>query len=729
MSTLLNESYTSVHELLSKNLPINPKDLSDSVALANSAKPGFSSVYRNKFSPEKLMDAPHPSMNTLQKMMEYAKTYYPNEQCFGSRKQLADGTYAPYEWETYAQVMDRQKNFGAGVFFILNNNPYKTNSPAHAKIDNHFNKGSEDSFVLSIFSHNKAEWVITDMACVHYSITNTALYDSLGPEASKYILELTESPIVVCSKDKLQKVIDLKKKFPKELSNLISIVSMESLDLTSNNSADSQTLLSAKEAQLTLFDFKQVEKLGEIYPAKEVIATPDTVYTISFTSGTTGSNPKGVVLTNRNACSATTFCLTNIASKKKLISYCFLPLAHIYQRQTVYFLFVMGLASGYPQSASPLGLLDDVKLLRPNVLGLVPRVFTKLEAAIKAQTTHNDEKPILKSIFTKAINTKMELQSRDDSEVAGHLLYDRVLSLLRKKLGFDNLDLFTTGSAPISPDTVKFVRAAFNTGLSQGYGLTESYAGICCSLKLEGNPGSCGSISVTTEMRLRDIPEMNYLSSDKGGPRGELLIRGPQIFKEYYKNEGETKKSFDEDGWFYTGDIARIDGETGRLYIIDRVKNFFKLAQGEYITPEKIENSYLSSLPIIQQLYIHGDSLKTFLIAVVGVEPESIKKWLDTTFGVKQSELSTNDAIVEYMNRTEVKTKFLTQMNQSIGSSLQGYEKVHNIFIDIEPLTIERNVITPTLKIKRPIASKFFGKQFESLYNEGSLFGNKEVKL
>lgn len=729
MAALFNESQEQIHSLMQKSLPLDPMQLCDSVPLPNSAKPGFSAIYRNKFSPDKLIESPHPSLNTLKKIMYYAEHTYSDRECIGWRSELEDGSFGPYEWQTYSEVITRQRNFGAGLFFILMNNPFKTDSPAHLKIDDHLTQSNDNSFVVSIFSHNRPEWLIADMACVNYSITNTALYDSLGPEASKYILELTESPVVVCTKSKLQQVIQLKKRYPDELSNLIAVVCMDPLDLANTKSDDYQTLLLAKECNISLFDFKQVEKLGKIYPVHDIPSTPDTIYTISFTSGTTGANPKGVVLTNRNAVSGTTFCISNMSENKRMTMYCFLPLAHIYQRQSIFFSVFQGISIGFPQSSSPLSLLDDVKILKPNVLSLVPRVYTKLEAAIKAQTTHNDEKPMLKAVFSKAINRKIELQSQEDGLVGSHVVYDRVLSLLRKKLGFDNLELFTTGSAPISSETVKFVKAAFNTGLIQGYGSTESYAGIAGSLRYEAIPGSCGSIGITTEMKLRDIPEMNYFSSDKEGPRGELLIRGPQIFKEYFKDEEETKKSKDEEGWFYTGDIARIDANNGRLYIIDRVKNFFKLAQGEYITPEKIENNYLSSFPLVQQLYVHGDSLQTFLLAVVGVEPDSIKKWLETKCNIEQNELSSNDAIVKCINKKEHRAKFLGEMNKSTGSSLQGYEKVHNVYIDIEPLTIETNVLTPTLKIRRPIASKFFRSEFDRLYDEGSLVHNNSSKF
>ena len=130
------------------------------------------------------------------------------------------------------------------------------------------------------------------------------------------------------------------------------------------------------------------------------------------------------------------------------------------------------------------------------------------------------------------------------------------------------------------------MKAALNVGIMQGYGLSESFAGCMASSKFEPEAATCGATSITTEVKLKDLVEMGYTSKDEGGPRGELLLRGPQIFREYYKNPEETAKAIDEDGWFHTGDVAKINSK-GRISIIDRAKNFFKLAQGEYVTPEK----------------------------------------------------------------------------------------------------------------------------------------------
>lgn len=415
------------------------------------------------------------------------------------------------------------------------------------------------------------------------------------------------------------------------------------------------------------------------------------------------------------------FCSCTIARRKGLIAFSFLPLAHIYERCSSAFALYNGARIGFPQGPSPLTLLDDLKALKPHIVNFVPRVYSKLEVALKQQTVDNKNSPLLAKVFQKVIATKIELQLEKDGAEGKHFIFDNLTQVLKNKIGLNNCFIATSGSAPISSDTVRFLKGALNVGFSQGYGLTESFAGVCNSPTWDSNPGSCGAISPTTEMKLRDIPEMNYSSTDEGGPRGELLLRGPQMFKEYYKNPEETKKAYDGEGWFYTGDIARIDGKSGRLFIIDRVKNFFKLAQGEYITPEKIENNYLAQCSTLSQIYIHGDSLKTYLVAIVGLDPDSSKAWLTTKGGVSPEAVSTNEALVKKFNEKEIKTKYLTHLNNQVGGLVGGFEKVHNIYLDIEPITIEKDLLTPTLKIKRPLAKKYFQEQLDDLYKVGSL--------
>ncbi|KAI5955866.1 hypothetical protein KGF54_001368 [Candida jiufengensis] len=717
MAALFQETPQHIWETIQANVPIDTKKVCNAVPLPNTEEPGFSPIYRNHYSPKELINVPYPGIDTLFKTFELAVENNGTNRALGHRVKKEDGTFGHYVWEDYKTVQIRRNKLGSGLYFILQNNPYKTESEAHKKL--RYDPLNEDGFVLTIFSHNRPEWALADLTAIAYNIVSTALYDTLGPATSKYILELTESPIILCSKDKIKGLVALKEKYPEELSNLICLVSMDEL-----TTEDSVLKNLCHEHNMTLFDYKQVEKLGEINPLDPIPPKPSTSFTITFTSGTTGANPKGVLLTHENGVSGITFLYSNFQEGRKAgkaTIYSFLPLAHIYERASIQFAFAAGGAVGFPQGPSPLTLLEDVKELQPDFMALVPRVLTKLEAGIKAQTINNDEKPILKNIFTKAINKKMELQGKPENEHTNpsHIIYDRVLGLLRRKLGLQNLSSITTGSAPISPETIKFIKAAMNTGLAQGYGMSETFAGIMGSSKFETQSSSCGPISVTTECRLRDLPSMGYTSKDEGGPRGELLVRGPQVFKEYFKDPENTAKSFDKDGWFYTGDVARIDSSLGnRVFIIDRVKNFFKLAQGEYVTPERIENTYLSAFPYIAQLFAHGDSLQTFLVGVVGLDPMSISSYIKSRYN---ETITNHEDIKRFFQDRKRKRELLLDMNKSIAGQLQGFEKLHNIIIDIEPLSVEKNLITPTMKIKRPICTKYFENELKNLYDEGSI--------
>ena len=244
-----------------------------------------------------------------------------------------------------------------------------------------------------------------------------------------------------------------------------------------------------------------------------------------------------------------------------------------------------------------LELVDDIKLLRPTAFISVPRLYNRFGGAIKAQTI---QQPGLKGAMSRSIvSTKLaNLENPVPGKATNkHMLYDRIWSKkVAAALGLDRAKTMVSGSAPIDPSLQQFLRVVFANNFIQGYGLTETYAIALAQLEGDFSAGNCGAVTPCTELCLMDVPDMEYLSTDKPHPRGELLIRGPTVFKQYYKNDAETKKSFTEDGWFRTGDICSID-ELGRFRIIDRVKNVLKLAQGEYISPERIENVYLGNLP------------------------------------------------------------------------------------------------------------------------------------
>lgn len=182
-----------------------------------------------------------------------------------------------------------------------------------------------------------------------------------------------------------------------------------------------------------------------------------------------------------------------------------------------------------------------------------------------------------------------------------------------------------TGSAPIDPAVIEILKVSFCCPVMEGYGLTETSAGSSVTHPKDPNTGHVGGPLGCVKWRLMDVPEMSYLSTDKPYPRGELCMKGPSVFSGYYKRPDKTAEAFDKDGWFKTGDVAMVY-PNGSTKIIDRSKNIFKLSQGEYIAPEKVEGIYVLS-PLIAQSLIYGDSLRSCTVGIVVPDVENAKKW------------------------------------------------------------------------------------------------------
>ena len=170
-----------------------------------------------------------------------------------------------------------------------------------------------------------------------------------------------------------------------------------------------------------------------------------------------------------------------------------------------------------------------------------------------------------------------------------------------------------TGSAPISDSVLKFLKICFGVPLLEAYGQTEGTALEFSTVQNDPIGGHVGGPALNIEFKLVDVPEMNYFSTDLDEfgnfqPRGELWVRGPSIIPGYYKQEDKNIETFTNDGWMLSGDIAQIEGSEKKLKIIDRKKNIFKLSQGEYIAPEKLENVYKLFSKNIEDFYVYGDS-------------------------------------------------------------------------------------------------------------------------
>ena len=268
-----------------------------------------------------------------------------------------------------------------------------------------------------------------------------------------------------------------------------------------------------------------------------------------------------------------------------------------------------------------------------------------------------------------------------------------------------------TGSAPISAEVLDFLKVCFCAPILEGYGQTECSGVVTVTHPNDPEAGHVGGPSLHLEMKLEDIPDMDYLTTDviEGipAPRGEVCYRGPAIIKGYFKLPDKTAEAIDSDGWLHSGDVGLIR-PNGSLKIIDRKKNIFKLAQGEYVAPEKLENMFIK-IPIVAQIFVHGDSLEAYVVAVVVPDEANLKKWAEAEGHPWDFR--------DLCGTEELKKHIQSEIEKSAKEEgLLGFEIPRGIYIHNEPFTPESDILTPTFKLKRNIAAKIFRNQIDQMY-------------
>ncbi|KAI8640333.1 hypothetical protein BD408DRAFT_404194 [Parasitella parasitica] len=326
-----------------------------------------------------------------------------------------------------------------------------------------------------------------------------------------------------------------------------------------------------------------------------------------------------------------------------------------------------------------LNLLDDIAELKPTVFCSVPRLFhriyDKVLAGVKAKG----------GVSAKLFNMAFQAKKDNLSKSVNHWLWDRlVFGGIRQKLG-GRIRFILSGSAPVAPDVMDFMRICFSAKVFEGYGQTENFCAGCLTISDDNTSGVVGVPFPCSEIKLVDVPDMEYHATDKPYPRA------PE----------KTAETIDQDGWLHTGDIGLFDSAS-RIVIIDRLKNIFKLSQGEYIAPEKIEGVY-------QKHDVYGDSMQASLVGVIVPDKDSFSAWLAKTHAsVPASEALENE---------EVKKDVLKVLNAyGKQNDLKGFEQIRDIHLTFDEFTIDNDLLTPTFKLKRESAKKVYQSQIEAMY-------------
>ncbi|XP_015488470.1 long-chain-fatty-acid--CoA ligase 5 [Parus major] len=615
--------------------------------------------------------------NLVSYYFEDAKTLYEvfqrgvnisgNGDCLGYRKPKQ-----PYQWLTYKQVSDRTKYLGSGLL----------------------QKGCQPSSnqFIGIFAQNRPEWIISEYACYTYSMVAVPLYDTLGPEAIVYIVNKADIGVVICDTPAKAEVL-LKNCEEKKTPCLKIIVLMDLFDKELKDRG--------AKVGIEILSLQEVEELGRNNIREPVPPKPEDLSVVCFTSGTTG-NPKGAMLTHENVVSnAAAFlrCTENtIECSSSDVAISYLPLAHMFERVVQTVIYSCGAKVGFFQGDIRL-LTDDMKTLKPTLFPVVPRLLNRIYDKIQSGANTPVKQFLLKfAVFMKMAEIKQGI-IRNDS------IWDKVVfKKVQENMG-GRVRIMVTGAAPISPSVLTFLRAALGCQIFEGYGQTECSAGSTFSMPGDWTTGHVGAPLACNIIKLDDVEEMSYFSSNN---EGEVCIKGPNVFKGYLKDPEKTAEAIDKDGWLHTGDIGKWL-PNGTLKIIDRKKNIFKLAQGEYIAPEKIENVYIGSAPVAQ-VFVHGESLRSFLIGIVVPDAEMLPEFA-AKLGVKGSfeELCKNPAVKKAI------LEDMIRLGREAG--LKSFEQVKDLYIHTELFSVENGLLTPTLKAKRGDLVKYFQKEIEALYS------------
>ena len=627
--------------------------------------------------------------NNIEKM-----TIYKDRPCLGRRLKIGENEKGEpifekkYTYFTYNDVLMMCKKFAKNLHEkkkeLIHKDSYK---------DKEFN-------LVGIFAKNCTEWVISDMGCQMDSVTTATLYATLGQDAFKYICDQTQIKTIFVSPDLVNMLCQLKLKF--DLKRLSTAVLF---DLTTNCDSKKE-LEKLKNAGFTAYSFTEdfLKENNNVKESDLQISKPDTIMTICYTSGTTG-NPKGVMLSQRNLISVLETVIRDSAVPldENGAHISFLPLAHIFERMVISGFMGAAAKVGFISGSVRTTLIEDMSIFGPTLLFTVPRVLQTVRTKIF------DGFNALGGWKKKLAYKKLENYKKYG--IITHAIYDQLIFKKIRSMFGNKLKTILCASAPMPKELADDFKVFLSIPIIEGLGMTELSGSAFCTSYHDLTNFTAGGVTGGAKMIIKSVPDLGYTIDDVidgiNCPAGEICLKGPLIFNGYYKNDEENEKAFDKDGYFHTGDVGRIFPNLGNgLKIVDRVKEIFKLSQGEYIIPAKLESFYSKSF-FIQQIMIYGNSSMNNIIAIICPD----KKHCAEAMGISVEELSKDEE-----NKDLKKLIINDLLKLAEQANFNGLEKVKYVLITFEGFTVANSCMTPTMKIVRKKVELKFKERIDDLY-------------
>lgn len=555
---------------------------------------------------------------------------------------------------------------------------------------------------VALVSDTRLEWTLADYGILSTGATLVTVYPTLTDEQVAYLLKDSGSSVVFVED---QKQLDKVAKAVATNPQVKRIVTF----------ADCAVPATVEKMTTTLAAFRdEGRQYGVANPDKLdhriAAGKADDIATLVYTSGTTGV-PKGAMLTHRNFISAVLASQKALQVPERAATLAFLPLAHCYGRLQVQLSVHLNSVIAY---GSPATLVDDLKETRPAFVASVPRLYERMYAQIVKKVEAGPDGK--KKIFHAAADTAREYGraiSNGGSPGLGlklkHAVFDRlVYQKLREALGFTHLKIGITGSAAIRPDLLYFFHG-IGVPIYEGYGLTETSAPSNVNLPWKFKPGTVGPPFAGMEQTLADD--------------GEVLMKGPNVFKGYYNLPSETKEAFTDDGWFRTGDIGQFD-EDGYLKIVDRKKELEVLNTGKKIAPVTVEEKLKLDPLVADALLVATD--KKFAGCLIQPNFDMLLDWANKN-GVAYDKSKvvvkpdptgqpmTYQVGMDLIESPQVRAHFQRIVDET-NQKCADFERIKVFAFADHAFTMDRDELTPSLKKKRRVIVKNYKDRIDAMF-------------
>lgn len=530
---------------------------------------------------------------------------------------------------------------------------------------------------VAVMLRNCPQWVMFEQAALASGLVVVPLYTEDRAENAAWCLEHAIVKLLLLENPTQWQALREVKNLPAQLTRIV--------------------ILEATTDTMYAFNDSRVRALSEWLPAQATQAPepvshdPHALATLIYTSGTTG-RPKGVMLSHHNI-------LSNAFSSAQVVTVTcddlllsFLPLSHTFERTAGYYVpMLCGATVAYTRSIRL--LQEDLLTIQPTILVSVPRIYEKTYAGIQDKLAQGPA--LAKFLFNLAVTvgySRFEYQQGRSGWQLSHLLWpllEKVIAhKVMDKLG-GRLQQVMSGGAALSPE-ISRVFIGLGLPILQGYGLTET-SPVACANRLDDNlPSSVGKPIPGVEVRL--------------GEHDALLIRGPNVMLGYWQDPEATRATLSEDGWFNSGDIAHID-EQGHVTITGRIKDIIVTSTGEKIPPADMETAILRD-PIFEQVIVIGEG-RSYLSALVVLSEQGWK--------TIAAQCNTDNDPVKLAHNEYAEEIVLEKIARQI-SGFPGYAKIHRAALITEPWTVENEMLTPTLKIRRARIFDHYKNEIEKFY-------------